>query len=360
MLNESATTTTADRLLDHLATAVLVFDADLRLRYINHAGEVLLEHSRRSAFGRKVEELFLNALMVEDQLTMALHGDQVIVHRGCSLHLPAHEPLLVNCTATPVSWSDGSNSVMLEMRKVKHHLRIEHDEVLINQQQAVRDLVRGLAHEIKNPLGGLRGAAQLLEREIGNSDLTEYTSIIIDQADRLQVLMDRMLGPNNLPKIESVNIHEVLERVRSLLAVECGDTLAFVKDYDPSLPELQADNGMLEQAVLNIMRNAGQAIDCQGTIHLRTRVKRNFNIGERLHKLIAAIDIIDDGPGIDSEMRGRIFYPMVTGRSDGTGLGLPIAQTIISRHGGLIECNSVPGKTVFTILLPLTQPDHEQ
>lgn len=357
MLNESAITTSAERLLDQLATAVLVFDENLRLRYINHAGEVLLEHSSRSAFGRTVSELFLNAQVVQEQLQMAMQGEQVIVHRGCSLHIPSQEPLLVNCTTTPVSWPDGSINAMLELRQVKHHLRIERDELLIDQQQAVRDLVRGLAHEIKNPLGGLRGAAQLLQREIGESSLNEYTQIIIDQADRLQVLIDRMLGPNSLPQIDAVNIHEVLERVRSLLSVECGDDLEFVKDYDPSLPELQADAGMLEQAVLNIMRNAGQALECRGSITLRTRVQRNFNIGERLHRLVAKIEIIDDGPGIDAGLRSRIFYPMVTGRSDGTGLGLPIAQNIISRHGGLIECNSEPGKTVFTILLPLMRPE---
>jgi len=342
-----------EQVLDNLSTAVMVFDARFRLRYLNQAGEVMLAHSARHACERSVHELVANAGVLEEQLAKAITTGQVIVQRGCHLELPDAPPLRVNCTFTPVIEPDGDTTVQLELRQVDHQLRLEQDEHLINQQQATRVLVRGLAHEIKNPLGGLRGAAQLLEREIGSPELREYTRIIIGEADRLQVLIDRMLGPSSMPQLQLLNIHEILERVRHLVSVEGGDELKFITDYDPSLPELQADPDQLEQAVLNIVRNAKQAMDGVGTITMRTRVLRSFNIGSRKYRLVAQIKIIDNGPGIDADMLNKIFFPMVTSRSDGTGLGLSIAQALISRHEGLIECESEPGKTIFTILLPL-------
>ncbi len=193
----------------------------------------------------------------------------------------------------------------------------------------------------------------MLESEISDPGLKEYTRIIIGAADRLQNLIDRMLGPNNVPDMQSVNIHEVLERVHELVRVEAGPELRIIHDYDPSLPNLQADPDLLFQAVLNIVRNAVQALDGKGEIILRTRVQRKLSIGARKYRLVAQIDIIDNGPGIDEELSKMIFYPMITGRSEGTGLGLSIAQALIDRHQGLIECNSRPGKTVFTLLLPL-------
>jgi len=346
-------TISSDLILEHLSTAVLVFDEDYRLCYINPAGEVMFAHSARHACGRTVYELVVNADALAEQLAASIKAEQVIMHRGCHLQLPDTQDLMVNCTFSPMLEVSGRTCVQVELRQVDHQLRIEQDELLINQQQATHTLVRGLAHEIKNPLGGLRGAAQLLEREINDDALKEYTQIIIGEADRLRALMDRMLGPNNLPDVRLINIHEVLERVRSLVQVEAGDSLHFHKDYDPSLPELVADPDMLEQATLNIVRNACQALEGRGEITLRTRIQRNFNIGARRHRLVARIEIIDNGPGIDEDIRSKIFYPMVTGRSSGTGLGLSIAQALISRHQGLIECDSKHGETVFTILLPL-------
>jgi two-component system nitrogen regulation sensor histidine kinase GlnL len=341
------------RLLDSMSTAVLVFDARMHLTYINHAGEVMFAHSARHACGRSVHELINNASAIASQLSGPLASSQVVTQRGCLLELPDAPDLRVNCTFTSVIDDNEQPCVLLELRQVDYQLRIEQEEHLITQQQATHELVRGLAHEIKNPLGGLRGAAQLLEREISDEGLREYTQIIIHEADRLGALMDRMLGPNNLPNIQAVNIHEILERVRDLVLAEAGGQLQFHQDYDPSLPDLQADPDLLVQAVLNIVRNAAQALGNEGEISLRTRVQRNFNIGTRRHRLVARVDITDNGPGIDDELRKQIFYPMITGRSDGTGLGLSIAQALISRHQGLIECHSHPGKTVFTILLPL-------
>ena len=345
----------AEQLLDNLATAVLVFDLQLRLTFINQAGEEMFAHSARHARGLSVHELVTNAEVMVEQLAGAITTGQIVSQRGCWLELPDAPDLRVNCTFTPLTGSAGAEAVLVELRQIDHHLRIEQEEHLIAQQQATQSLVRGLAHEIKNPLGGLRGAAQLLERELDDDSLKEYTRIIIGEADRLQALMDRMLGPNSLPKIQTVNIHEVLERVRELVLVESGEGLQVQQDYDPSLPDFQADPDMLVQALLNIVRNAAQVMENAGEIILRTRVRRNFNIGSRKHRLVAHIQVIDNGPGIDEELRNKIFYPMVTNRSNGTGLGLSIAQALISRHQGLIECDSQAGETVFTILLPLDE-----
>jgi len=346
---------TAARILDSMATAVLVFDAQSRLTSINQAGEVMLAHSARHVHGRTVHELVLNAEVMIAQIASTLSTGQTVTQRGCLLELPDAPDLRVNCTFTPITDRTGNPQVLIELRRIDHHLRIEQEERLITQQQAMHELLRGLAHEIKNPLGGLRGAAQLLEREISDAALKEYTHIIISEADRLQSLLDRMLGPNNLPDIQAVNIHEVLEHIRELVRVEAGAGLRVVHDYDPSLPDLQADRDLLLQSLLNIVRNAAQAMGNHGEIMLRTRVRRNFNIGSRKHRLVARIEVIDNGPGIDEALRKQIFYPMITGRSDGTGLGLSIAQALISRHQGLIECHSRPGETVFTILLPLDE-----
>ena len=343
----------ADLILENMGTAVLVFDARSRLTTINQAGEIMLAHSARHVCGRPVHELILNAEVMNEQIAGTLASGQVVMQRGCLLELPAAADLRVNCTFTPITDSAGHSQVLVELRQIDHHLRIEQEERLITQQQATHELLRGLAHEIKNPLGGLRGAAQLLEREISDDALKEFTHIIISEADRLQSLLDRMLGPNNLPNIEAVNIHDVLEHVRELVQIEAGDRLRMCPDYDPSLPDLQADRDLLLQAILNIVRNAAQALDNDGEITLRTRIRRNFNIGSHKHRLVARIDVIDNGPGINEELRKQIFYPMITGRSEGTGLGLSIAQALISRHQGLIECSSQPGETVFTILLPL-------
>ena len=343
----------SERLLDHLSTALLVFDEHYLLRYLNAAGEVLLATSAGHACGKSIQELIRNADEVIKHLANAMEAGYVINQRNCRLELPDRRTLIVNCTHSPLTLPGAANGVMLELRKVDHHLRIEQEEQLITQQEATHALLRGLAHEIKNPLGGLRGAAQLLEQEISDPALKEYTQIIIGEADRLHSLLDRMLGPNDIPRIQSTNIHVILERVRDLVRVEGDNRVMIHQDYDPSLPDLQADPDLLLQALLNIVRNAAQALEGTGEIILRTRVKRQFNIGNRLHRLVACIQVIDNGPGIDKELREKIFFPLITTHNDGTGLGLSIAQSLISRHQGLIECSSKPGETVFTILLPL-------
>src|SRR5690606_3605786 len=244
-----------------------------------------------------------------------------------------------------------------EIQPINRLLRINREEMLAASHDTTRTLVRGMAHEIKNPLGGIRGAAQLLARELPDSSLLEYTNIIIDEADRLRNLVDRMLGPNQLPQFRMLNIHEALERVTAIIHAESNDAVSLTRDYDPSIPDMMGDKELLIQAFLNIARNAMQALleagMVDGGICLRTRIQRQFTIGRRHHPLVCRIDIIDNGPGIPTDMIENIFYPMISGRADGSGLGLTISQHLIHQHHGLIECQSEPGNTRFTLYLPM-------
>jgi two-component system, NtrC family, nitrogen regulation sensor histidine kinase GlnL len=341
------------RILEHLNTAILLFNRDLKLTYVNTAGEVLLADSERHLVGTNAMELFKfsdPAMLINLQqcLTMV----EPLVDRELVLDRMG-QSFTVNFSVTPLLEDDRANEILVELQRVDNHLRISKEEQLLSQQNTARLLVRGLAHEIKNPLGGLRGAAQLLALELADPELKEYTQIIIAESDRLQGLMDKLLGPNKPPDFKVINIHEVLERVRQLVEAESSGNLSIVCDYDPSIPEIRADRDLLIQAVLNIAKNAVQALDGKGQITLKTRIQRNQPIGRKHHKLTVKMDIIDNGSGIDPDIMERIFYPMITGRADGTGLGLSIAQSLINQHNGLIECQSEPGNTVFSIILPL-------
>ncbi len=341
------------RILDHLNGAILLFDRDLILTYLNPAGEILLADSARHLVGLDAFELFKTsdpALLMNLQqcLTMA----EPLVDRELTLDRMNHS-VTINFSATPLLKNEQVNEILVELQQVDNHLRISKEERLLSQQNTARLLVRGLAHEIKNPLGGLRGAAQLLDLELTDPELKEYTRIIIAESDRLQGLMDKMLGPNKLPNKKSINIHEVLERVRQLVQVESSGSISIKTDYDPSIPEILADKDQLIQAILNIAKNAVQALNGEGNIIIKTRIHRQVTIGRKRYKLAVKCDIIDNGPGIDTDMMNQIFYPMITGRADGTGLGLSIAQALINQHNGLIECNSEPGNTVFSIFLPI-------
>lgn len=340
-------------LLDHLNTAVLLFNSDLSLMYVNTAGEVLLADSARHLVGMNAAELFKSsdpALLVN--LHQCLGMGEPLVDRELILDRMSYS-FTVNLSATPLVTGDIVSEILVELQRVDNHLRISKEEQLLSQQNTARLLVRGLAHEIKNPLGGLRGAAQLLNLELLDPGLKEYTQIIIAESDRLQGLMDKLLGPNKPPEYTVLNVHEVLERVRQLVEAESTGGLTIVCDYDPSIPDISADRNLLIQAVLNIVKNAVQAIDGKGKIILKTRIQRNQTIGRQHRKLSVKVDIIDNGPGIDPNIMERIFYPMITSRAEGTGLGLSIAQSLINQHNGLIECHSEPGNTVFSIILPI-------
>jgi two-component system nitrogen regulation sensor histidine kinase GlnL len=342
------------KILENLNTAVLLFGDDLRLAYINPAGEVLFAVSARHVLGVSASELIdCPDERVETRFRQALMTRHPFTEREVNISLVDGRTITVNCTVLPLHQFEKGVELLVELHQVDRQLRISREEHLISQHQATQALIRGLAHEIKNPLGGLRGAAQLLEQELPEKALREYTRIIIDEADRLQKLMDRMLGPNRMPKERRVNIHHVLEHVRGLMLAEYPAGPRIVRDYDPSIPELMADPDRLIQAFLNLVRNAIVAAGQDGVISLCSRVLRQFTIGNRRHKLVLRVAVEDDGPGIPQHLQERIFFPMVSGQSGGTGLGLPIAQELVNQHGGLIECESRPGRTQFFVYLPL-------
>jgi two-component system, NtrC family, nitrogen regulation sensor histidine kinase GlnL len=327
--------------LEYLATAVVALDERFAVRYANPAAESLLATAAKGLIGQPFPSLFVE----KEVLSAATYWDYAA--QNVTYIRPGREPLPLSCVMTRI---DGSGLALLaELRPIEHELRLAREERIAAEQAANRELIRNLAHEIKNPLGGLRGSAQLLERELAQPELREYTQVIIKEADRLQSLMDRMLTPHRAPRIEPMSVHEVLERVRSLLKAEFG--IVVERDYDPSLPELVGDREQLIQAVLNIARNAAQAGG--SSIVFRTRAVRQITILRQRHRLALELQVIDDGPGVSVEIQDRIFNPLVSGREGGTGLGLSLAQTFVRYHDGVIEFESRPGRTIFRILLPL-------
>ena len=333
----------------------MLFDQGCRLVYINLAGEMLFAVSARQVMGARAKDVFgPSDRSMESDFRRSLSKGESLTKRNITLGTPSH-PITVNLTIVPIQEKDreSAEAVLVQIEQVDRHLRISMEEQILAQQNAARMLLRGLAHEIKNPLGGIRGSAQLLQRELVSEDLREYTQIIMDESDRLQSLVDRMLGPNKPLLVEPINIHKVLERVRQLVQVEAPVGVSIERDYDPSIPLVNGDGDLLIQAILNIVRNAAQAVGARGRILIRTRIHRQITIGSKRNRLVVKIDVEDDGPGIPDALMGQIFYPMVTGRAEGTGLGLSIAQSLVNQHGGLIECSSEPGHTIFSIFLPL-------
>jgi two-component system nitrogen regulation sensor histidine kinase GlnL len=339
-------------IIDSLNTAVITLDRDLRLCTLNPASEMLLATSARLALGLKFERLIDEGVQFIASLKRAIDDRHTFTERELQLKLHNGNSITVDCTVTRFESPDICG-LLMEMTQVDRQLRIAREESLLTQSDSVRTLLRGMAHEIKNPLGGLRGAAQLLERELHDASLKEYTQVIIAEADRLQNLLNRMLGPNTPPRKQLINIHTVLERVYTLAQADAAPGIAICRDYDPSIPEINADPELLIQATLNLVNNAVQSVGDSGHITIRSRTQRQVTLGQKHHRLAIRIDIIDDGPGVPATIDETLFYPMITGRADGTGLGLPIAQSLINLHGGLIECTSQPQNTVFTIYLPL-------
>lgn len=341
--------------LDGLTTAVVLLDDELRVAALNSASENLFGVSRRHALGAPVATAIPQLARYEARLVDALNAGAGFIEREMPMARNGGRATLADCTATPILHGR-RGALLIEILALDRHLRISRDEILSHQHEASRELIRGLAHEIKNPLGGIRGAAQLLEADFPDSEHREYTGVIIREVDRLQNLVDRLLGPNRAPRREPINVHEATEHVRQLLEADAPASVRIERDYDPSLPEIVGDREQLIQALLNVGLNALQAVGASGSVRLRTRARRQFTIGGARHRLVNQIDIEDDGPGIDASMREKIFYPMITTRDDGTGLGLPMAQYLIHAHGGLLECESQPGRTCFSIYLPLEDP----
>ncbi len=340
-------------LLDQLSTAVLLLDDKLRVVYLNAAAEQIFGAS----LGRIVGKRIIQVTNLPDSLLLrmrdALDLDQPFTDRQIIIEPHGKSPTQIDCAITPHRTERQQNGLLLELNAIDRPLRIAREEALLSQQEHARSLLRGLAHEVKNPLGGLRGAAQLLSKQLKDPDLEDYTSIIIREADRLRELIDRMLGPSTRPRQDPVNIHEVLEHVRKISRVGSPQNLQIRIDYDPSIPEFISDRDRLVQVLLNIVGNAINATGESGDIVFRSRVISSFTIGGDRHPLVAAIEIIDNGPGVPEALIDQIFYPMVSGTAAGSGLGLSIAQSIMNQLGGLIECRSEPGNTAFTVLIPL-------
>lgn len=354
-----ATTAPAD-LVEALAIAVIVLDREARIRYVNAAAEDLLASSRRHLLGLLLSQAAELDPDWHRRLEGAMAERSPLVAREVTLTpMPAGTTCRVDVQATPWPSPDWGDVLVLELAPLERQLRLAREEMLAAQEQASRRLLRGLAHEIRNPLGGLRGAAQLLAAELPDAQAAEYTRVIVREADRLGALVERMMAPARAPTLAPVNIHEVTEHVVNLLQAEAGAGVAVSTDYDPSIPDALGDRDQLIQALLNLGGNALNALAGQGRVSLRTSTRRRVSIGTVPHRLVACIEVIDDGPGVPPELHDTLFQPMVSGHPKGAGLGLTIAQSLVRRHGGLIECDSVPGETVFRILLPLPEPGAE-
>ncbi len=350
-------------LLDNLTTAVVLLNKDLKVIYINPAAEALLETSDKHSHNLYIGEILLNEKQIIKPLKSVMDNGITYISRKVRLLKNNTSSMTVDYSASRVLYQN-ETFIMLELQELDRSYNISRKEMLISNHETTLGLVRGLGHEIKNPLGGIRGAAQLLADELPSKELKDYTNVIIEEADRLVGLIDRLTGQYKKPALQKINIHEILERVYNLVIAETRGSIKLSKDYDPSIPEITGDLGQLIQAVLNIVRNAMQALTesekeiSNPEIILRTRTVNHSTIGSMMHKLVAKIEIIDNGPGIDSDIIENIFYPLISGRHTGTGLGLSLSQNILKNHNGLIECESRNGKTCFTISLPLSN-EHE-
>ncbi len=338
--------------LEHLATAVVLLDARARIEYLNPSAEALFGLSTKNLLGQTLQQAFSHTAQLDIAVQQAVGNQATYIEHELVLGLHDRK-LHLRCAVTPLATEPGA--LLLEFHPIDRTLKLAREEQMHDQTQANRLLLRNLAHEIKNPLGGIRGAAQLLEQELEKPALREYTQVVINEADRLRALTEKLLVPQQAPQVHPLNIHEVLERVRSVVLAEIPSGLRIQRDYDTSLPPLSGDREQLIQAMLNIVRNAAQAMEGHGLIVLRTRIARQVTLMKKRHRLAIMVQIIDNGPGIPPQLRDKIFYPLVSGRADGHGLGLTLAQDFVSQHRGSIEFESEPGRTCFTIMLPLQE-----
>jgi two-component system nitrogen regulation sensor histidine kinase GlnL len=344
-------------ILDQLATAILVVDAGRAVRWLNAAAADLLSVGPGAARGRRLGSLVANGGQLEALVARSLASGEALAMRGVELTPFARDDARyhVDLSVTPLA----EGGALLEIADTTQPSRITRDTALLAQQGGSRLMARQLAHEIKNPLGGLRGAAQLLERELPNEELKEYTRVIIGEADRLRALVDSLLGPTRPMRRAPLNVHELIDHVYRLARAEAPAGISIERDYDPSLPPLVLDRDLMVQAMLNLARNAVQALGERGALTLRSRALTQATIGTERHRVVASLQFEDDGPGVPAELGETIFYPLVSARAGGTGLGLAVAQDIATRHGGIIEFDSRPGRTVFSLLLPM-ENGHDQ
>lgn len=355
-MKKSTIPSTRFQTFDLLATLVAVVRGDGSVLFANSALEDALGTSRRTILGSDFVQAFGEPQALRNALAGVCSNEFAALRYDAWLKRLNAELIPVHVIVTQ---TDHPDEIVVELLPLEQQARQEREERFMDQALANKELIRNLAHEIKNPLGGIRGAAQLLEMEIDSKELTEYTRVIIHEADRLQTLVDRLLAPHRRPHVVGdVNIHEVCERVRSLILAEFPKGLRVVRDYDTSIPEFRGDREQLIQAVLNIAHNACQALSermAAGDARLtfRTRIVRGVTFGKQRYKLALELHVIDNGPGVPDSIKDRIFYPLVSGREGGSGLGLTLAQTFVQQHHGLIECDSEPGRTDFKLLIPL-------
>ena len=342
--------------MESLVTAVIICDKNLVINYINPSTETLFEVSAKQAINNNLSIFFEDTHHFFKKILQKV-DEQQNSYKEHEYFLQTHQKKTICVSLTVTALIDSKDEFVIEFIQMDQQLKVAREERMFIQQQANTELLRNLAHEVRNPLGGLRGAAQLLEQELSEDSLKEYTQIIINEADRLQNLMNRMLTPHQMPVYKKTNIHEILERVGSLILSEFSNDIAFIRDYDVSLPEFVVDREKLIQAILNIARNAAQAMkrNNQDGMQLTfiTRAERQIVFRKKKHATAIRIDIVDNGPGIKNKLIDKIFFPLVTESENGSGLGLSLAQNLISLHQGMIDCHSVPGKTVFSIVLPI-------
>ena len=345
------------RIAEFLDTGIVALDGDLLVRYVNPAAEQLIGRSRQQLVGRSLGDVVPGAAELHAELAGALADGKPVGQPEVTIDLaPDHEPnQVIDCHVSHGQLDDGQDIVLLELRDASHRLRLHRESSLLSQLEASRAIVRQLAHEIRNPLGGIRGAAQLLERALSGDEHREYTEVIIREADRLARLVGDLLGPGKPPEPKPMNIHEILEHIRTLTAAEAPAGVHILRDYDPSMPPVLLDRGQTVQILLNLIRNAVEASGDSGRVLLRTRVLTHCNIGSQSHRLVSSVEVVDKGCGVPEAIRDTLFYPLVTGRSGGTGLGLSLAQELASRQGGVIDYTSKPGRTVFRLLLPIEE-----
>lgn len=349
-----------ENLLDNLSTAVLVLDKSLIVQYANHAAQALFERSASLLIGNSFEQFVTSSSLNFERMHQTMQLGELYCDSEVTFKFIDGRYTKVDISVTSII-EDHDKRLLVEIKQIQQQKKISEENHQWAQQQAARELVRGLAHEIKNPLGGIRGAAQLLAKQLSNEDLQEFTQVIIEQSDRLTNLVDRLLGPNVRPQFDWHNIHQMLEKVCTIVDLDLSHNITIVRDYDPSIPDMYLDQDMLHQATLNIVRNSVQALsehnEIVGKINIVTRIERQVIIHGTRYALCAKIQIIDNGPGIPEELKDTIFYPMVTSKHDGSGLGLSIAQTLIDHHRGKIEVESWPSRTEFTLYLPIDKKE---
>jgi two-component system nitrogen regulation sensor histidine kinase GlnL len=339
----------SDTVLQGLSTALVLLDHTLVVTYMNPAAEDLFGVSARRIIGRALGDVVHPSQELVALCQRALSTGLTFSLHEFAVRVGDHE-VVVDCR---VKLLDNEGVVVLELLDTEHDRRVRREAALVAQQRLSRRIIRQLAHEVKNPLGGLRGAAQLLERQLPDPEQKAYTRVIIEEADRLAALVDSILRAGGAPRPEEINLHRITDHVAQLIEAEKPAGVTVIRDYDPSLPAINVDRNQMIQVFLNVARNAMQALGDRGRLVFRTRALTNFTVGGERHRLVLSAEVEDNGPGIPEEIKETIFYPLVTGRSTGTGLGLTIAQDLVSRNGGLIEFTSEPGRTVFQIRLPV-------